>query len=175
MVKYQEEVGYVAVDVQSSDYIILEAGLSPSPARNVVQAREIASRKLKADPGNMEVARLHVGPMAYLAQFTVRTKEGLKNMTIHLESLEQVPPSALKQIPSGIWKDRSRNRKTVTTSSYDGHTISGIPYYIRDDAQYLTNHCGPTSRPYIRGQRLWILERPWFSQFVARFGISPIV
>lgn len=93
----------------------------------------------------MEVTRLHVGPMAYLAQFTVRTKEELKNMTIHLESLEQVPPSALKQIPSEIWKDRFRNRKTVTTSSYDGHTISGVPYYIMDDAQYLANHCGPTS------------------------------
>ena len=151
VVKGQEEVGYVTVDVQSGYYVVLEAGLSPSLARNVVQAREIASQKLKASPSNMEVTLLHLGPMAYLAQFTVRTKEGLENMIIHLGSLEEMPPSALKQIPPEIWKDRLRRRKAVATPSYGGHTISGVPYYIMDDAPWLTNHCGPTSGANVYG------------------------
>jgi hypothetical protein len=151
VVNDKDRVGYVTVDVQSGDYIVLEAGLSDSPARNVAQAREIAGRKLRVDPSSMDVVRLHTGSMAYLAQFTVRTQEGSKDIVIHLKSLEQVPSWLLEEAPRGMWNDRFEKRKTVSSSSYSGHTISGVPYYIMDDHPYLTNHCGPTSGANIYG------------------------
>jgi len=151
VVKGEEEVGYITVGVQSGRYPILEYGLSPSPARNFTQVRDLAMQSLKTDESEMEVMFLHLGPMAYLAQFTAEIDRGIESVAFHLWSLEKVSPQAWAISPKGGPEAVGESPVAHSSAGLGAYTIPGVPYYIMDDVPGLHNHCGPTSGAMIYG------------------------
>ena len=88
VIKDQEEVGYVTVDMQFGRCTVLESGLGPSPAHNLPQARELAAQRLGTSPSDLEVRLIFLGPMTYLAEFT---SQNGKDITFNLMSLREFP------------------------------------------------------------------------------------
>ena len=86
VIKDQEEVGYVTIDVQSGRRTVSESGLGPSPVHNLPQARELAAQRLGTSPSDLEVRLIFQG--LYLAEFTGQNG---KDITFNLVSLREVP------------------------------------------------------------------------------------
>lgn len=88
VIKGQEEVGYVTVDMQFGRRTVLESGLGPSPAHNLPQARELAAQRLGTSPNDLEVRLMFLEAMTYLAEFTSPDGE---EITFNLMSLREFP------------------------------------------------------------------------------------
>lgn len=88
VIKGQEEVGYVTIDVQFGRRTVLESGLGSSPVHDLPQARELAAQRLGTSPSDLEVRLIFQGPMWYLADFT---SQNGKSITFNLSSLREFP------------------------------------------------------------------------------------
>lgn len=86
VIRDQEEVGYVTVDMRFGRCTVLGSGLGPSPAHNLPQARELAAHRLGTSPSDLEVRLIFQG--LYLAEFTGQNG---KDITFNLVSLRESP------------------------------------------------------------------------------------